>query len=120
MLGKYQNQITTLPNLNRFRYERIFRMYTTNYSQYYYNLLQKIDLPSSIDETKIYYMVVKQSEPWTMISYKAYETIELWWLICLVNKIDNPLITPKSGQVIKVLRPQFLTNIFSEIDNLLK
>jgi hypothetical protein len=120
MLGQYQNQIQNLPSLNRFRYERIFRLYTTENSQYFYNLLQKIDLPSKIDETKLYYLVVRQNEPWTLISYNAYQTIELWWLICLLNKIDNPLVAPKSGQVLTLLRPQYLTDIFNEIDNLLK
>ena len=26
-----------------------------------------------------------------LISYRLYDTEEYWWIICLVNKIENPL-----------------------------
>ena len=116
MVGLFQNQIKDLPTLNVYRYEKIFRMYKNNGLQYFYNIIQALNLPEDIDETKIYYTVVKQNEPWTMISFKAYKTIELWWLICLLNKINNPLKFPSTGTAIKLLRPQFLPDIFNEIE----
>ena len=90
MIGLFQNQIKDLPALNRYRYEKIFRMYKNNGIHYFYNVLQTLYLPDQIDETKVYYITVKQKEPWTMISFRAYKTIELWWLLCLLNKIYNP------------------------------
>ena len=38
--GEYQNNIDALPDLNIYRYERIFKLYKTKNSQYFYNLLQ--------------------------------------------------------------------------------
>lgn len=120
MLGQYQIQIPELPALSRFNYERIFRLYKTENNQYYYNLLQSITMPNEVDETKIYYMTVRQRQPWVMISFKAYQTIELWWLICLINKIDNPLTMPQSGTVLKILKPEFIPQVLKEIDESLK
>lgn len=116
MIGLFQNQITELPALNRFRYENIFRVYKNNGTQYFYNIIQALHLPDQIDSTKVYYTVVKENEPWTMISFKAYKTIELWWLICLLNKIDNPLKFPETGTTVRLLKPQYLSEVFNEIE----
>jgi len=119
-LGKYQNNIKALPNLNTNRYEKIFKLYTTADSQYFYNLIQSIYLPDQIDPRAIFYMTIKSSQPWTMVSFNAYKTIELWWLILLTNKVYNPFKIPKSGTVIKIIKPQFLPQILKEINDSLK
>jgi hypothetical protein len=116
MIGLFQNQIKELPALNRYRYEKIFRVYKDKGVHYFYNILQALHLPDQVDETKVYYITVKQKEPWTMISFRAYRTIELWWLLCLINKIYNPLLFPASGTTLKVLRPQYLPELFNEIE----
>jgi nucleoid-associated protein YgaU len=117
MDGQYQNAITSLPNLNTFRYERIFKMYSTDQNQYYYNLLQSIFLPDEIDDSKVFYLNVKQNLPWTMISFNAYGNIELWWLIMLTNKIYNPIKNPPVGSVLKLIKPEYIAEILKEISN---
>ena len=119
-LGKYQNSIQDLPKLNNQRYENIFKMYDLKTGQYYYNLLRSIHFPENIDNTQITYITVKQTLPWTAISFNVYKTIELWWLICLLNKIDNPIKAPAIGTVIKVLNPYAVKNVLNEIGNNLK
>ena len=54
---------------------------------------------------------------YTALSYKAYKTMQLWWLICLVNGTDNPtsFITP--GTVIKIVKPSRVSSIVSEINS---
>ena len=37
-----------------------------------------------------------------MISYKSYGTVEFWWIICLINEIDSPLVDLEAGQVLKI------------------
>jgi hypothetical protein len=115
ILGTYQNQIPELPPLDIYRYENIFRVYQTNQNQYYYSLLQSVYLPNNIDDTKIFYITVQANLPWTTISYNAYQTIELWWLICLVNKIYNPLVGPQVGTTLKAIKPAFIPAILNEI-----
>lgn len=117
MIGKFQNQITELNTLNNLRYENIFRMYSNEYNQYYYNLLRSINVPSEIDDEKLVYYTCKSKLPWTMISFNIYGNIELWWLICLVNKIDNPINVPDIGTVIKAISPSYVKQVLSEIAN---
>lgn len=119
-LGQFQNSIPVLPQLNSFRYERIFKMFTTDQKQYYYNLLQSIYLPNNIDDTTVYFMHVQENMPWTTVSFKAYGNIELWWLIMLVNKIYNPLQPAKAGTVLKIIKLEYVSSILQEISNALK
>ena len=37
-----------------------------------------------------------------LISYKCYGTSDFWWVIMLVNKIDNPLVDIVEGQVLTI------------------
>jgi hypothetical protein len=39
------------------------------------------------------------------ISYNAYGTPDFWWIICLINSIDNPLIDMQVGQILKIPNP---------------
>jgi len=119
MDGQYQNSVTMLPDLNVYRYERIFKLYQTVDNQYFYNLLQSVFLPDKLDERAIFYLTIKKSEPWTMVSFNAYQTIELWWLILLTNKIFNPFELPKTGTVIKLIKPEYLPGVLKEINSAL-
>jgi hypothetical protein len=116
MLGKYQSDISELPVIPKTRYENIFRLYSTGDAQYYYNLLQSIYIDGEIDPQKIFYMSVKESLPWSIISYNAYGTMDLWWLIAIVNKIYNPVDQPEVGSILKVIRPEYVESILTEIN----
>lgn len=120
MEGVYQNNVETLPSLRITRYENIFKLYTTEQSQYYYNLIQSVYTPEEISEEYIYYQTISQKMPWTMVSFNAYRTIDLWWLICLVNKIYNPVLTPRQGTLIKLIKKEYVSIVLNEIRNALK
>jgi len=119
-LGSYQSKIKDLPALSRQRYENIFKLYKNNRGQYYYNINKTVVFPENIDDTKISYITVKQKQAWTTISYHVYKTIELWWLICLLNKIENPLKHPEPGTVLKVLNYDAVNDVLIEIQNQIK
>jgi len=115
-LGSYQNEIANLPALNNYRYENIFNMYQNDNRQYFYNIVKKIVLPTkNLDPTQFIYFPIKQKMPWTMASFQVYSTIELWWLLCLLNNVTNPVIQPKSGTYIKVLLPSLVTPLINNI-----
>jgi len=120
MEGSFQNEIPALPKLATNRYENIFKLYQTDNKQYYYNILNTIQLPEDINPSVFYTIKVSQSMPWTMISFNEYETMDLWWLICIANKIDNPLSFPDAGSNLKIIRKEFLRYIFDEINLKLK
>jgi hypothetical protein len=115
--GQYQNNIYILPDLNIYRYEKIFKLYQTGNNQYFYNLIQSIFLPDQLDKRALFYVTVQKQQPWTTISYNAYKTIELWWLILLTNKIYNPFDYPATGTVLAVIQPQYIPDILKEINS---
>ena len=119
-LGEYQNNIKQLDRLTNLRYENIFKMYQLKTGQYFYNLQRAINFPDQLDSTQIGYVTVKQKQPWTTISYNIYGTTELWWVICLLNKIENPVLSPDIGTVLKILNPTYLKNILNEISTSLQ
>jgi hypothetical protein len=114
-LGQYQRAISELPVLNNFRYENIFKLYQNDLNQYYYNITKKIVLPNNLDPTQFLIYPVKQSMPWTMVSFNIYSTIELWWLLCVANNIQNPVLQPKTGTYIKALRPELIAPLINDI-----
>jgi hypothetical protein len=120
MEGSFQNNLKELPGLKNTRYENIFKLYQTKNSQYYYNLIQSIFLPDSINEEYLYYQQVTNKMPWTTVSYNAYKTIDLWWLICLTNKIYNPLDFPIQGTLLKIIKPDYVGSVLNEIRIALK
>jgi len=120
MNGVFQNNVTDLPSLKTTRYENIFKLYATDANQYYYNLIQSVYLPDNISEEYIYYQLVSQKMPWTIISYNAYKTIDLWWLICLTNKVYNPIKFPEQGKLIKLIKPESVNAVLNEIRSALK
>lgn len=55
------------------------------------------------------------NDNWTIISYKFYQTIELWWLIAKVNNIADPTVDPIVGTTIKILTSDVVNQILSVI-----
>lgn len=110
-----QNDISDLPLLSNFRYENFFNLYTDEDGQYYYNLLRSVNIiPPSSDEIHDFY-TARDKETWVLISWKYYKTIDLWWLICVYNQIQNPTIFPTNGQLLKLLKPQYVSMVIKEM-----
>lgn len=119
MDGQYQNSISNLPNLGPYRYENILKVYQNSDNQYFYNLIQSLFLPEKLDPRALFYTTIQQQQPWTTISYNAYKTIELWWLILLTNNLYNPFELPAAGSVIKLIKPQYIPGILKDINAVL-
>jgi LysM repeat protein len=112
-----QNKINDLPRLENENYENIFNVYLDENNRYFYNLLQTINLPTNLPKGYYDYYDVKNSDTWPLISYKAYQTPNLWWLIVAANNILNPVIQPEQGTKIKILKTSIARNILTEIYN---
>ena len=114
-LLKTQNEIPSLPGLSDFTYERIFNIYKTD-SQYAYNILRTIHIPSDLDKDLYFYVRVTGSASWPQLSFNHYNTIRLWWLICLTNGILNPVINPTPGTIVKLIKRDYLNLIIQQIN----
>ena len=111
--GKSQNDIPDLATLDFARYENIFKLYKDSNSIYFYNILNSIQVPDDIDKQYFYTVKINRKIPWTTISYEQYATIDLWWLICLINKIDNPIKFVEPGTELKILKRSYLPAILN-------
>jgi len=117
-IGDYQKNILSLPKLNEYQYENFMRMYLTEDNQYYYNLQSfSIYFLDELDTSAYYEIQLNKQMPWTSISYNEYRTIDLWWLIVLINKIYNPLEFPKAGTKLKILFPQYVRTVLTKLNN---
>lgn len=121
-LGFFRNDINdiALDTISDESYENIFRIYQTEdpdnqINFYYYNLLNSIYLPGNIPPAYYYTVTLKRATPWTVISYNEYKTINLWWLILLVNNIKNPVLFPEAGSVLKIVKQPFIKLILNDI-----
>jgi hypothetical protein len=97
-------------------YENIFNIYTDENGFYYFDLLKKIDFPSELDPDVYDYYMVKGDETYPNIAYKAYNNVTLWWIICAINNIDNPVAQPSSGTILKMLKPDFVKLVLGKLN----
>jgi len=116
-LEQYQNQIQELPSLEDVRYENIFKVAKTD-KFFFYNIIKKISIPEDIQSDIYYEIRINSNKPWTTLSNEIYGTQDLWWLICLVNSIHNPINNPTLGEVYKIIKPDYINPILVEIKKL--
>jgi hypothetical protein len=115
-----QNDISELPRLDRERYENIFNVYDINLGDedryFFYNILKKISLEDdNIDPNAFEYIRVDKKIPWTTISHDIYGTQHLWWLILAANKISNPIILPVVGDVLRIVKAEYVDVVVDQI-----
>ena len=121
MDGQYQNNIDELPTLEDYRYENIFKIYQKGDKNfYYYNILQKIEIPDDMSGGLLSSVKLDRNIPLTTLSYNLYGTTHLWWLILIVNKIQNACKDLPVGYDIKYVKKNFIKTVMSSITNQLQ
>ncbi len=50
------------------------------------------------------------------ISFRLYGTVRYWWVICLVNKIFNPLVDIEEGQVLEIPNIQDIYDFYQKFN----
>lgn len=117
--GQQQDEIPGLPLLARERYENIFNVYSLekdeNSLYYYYNILNKVVIPESIDNGIFDTVSLSKKLPWTTFSNELYQTIHLWWLLFLLNKPKN-IFVAEPGIEYKYIRPEYIETVLNNID----
>ena len=103
-LGKYQNGVDELKDLEVYRYENIF----------YYNILKKIKIPDDLNERLFDTVNYNDSLPWTTLSFRIYGTTYLWWTLMIFNKISDPF-SCESGKKIRFIKKEFLKPVLDSI-----
>lgn len=111
-----QNNIPDLPRLKGESFENIFNVFEdTETSLYYYNLLQTINFPPNLPDGYFTLYTVAIGDSWPFISYKVYENPNIWWVILIANKIQNPIDPLIPGTILKIPRQEVLRTILTQI-----
>ena len=111
-----QNSFTDLPNISMYKYENFFNIYTNENSFKFYNILKSINLfPSNNSDAEDVYST-KHNDTWNLISWDYYNTMDLWWLVCAYNQIDNPVNMPDAGTQLKLLKSSYVSTVVSELN----
>jgi hypothetical protein len=111
-----QNNISSLPALDATRYERLFDVYQDDGGRFFYNILKTVNFDQENMSPDIYSIhIVQSKETYNLISYKKYNTINLWWLICAFNGINNPTKLPTPGTQLKILNVELVNKILNNI-----
>jgi hypothetical protein len=59
---------------------------------------------------------IQEKDSWSTISFQFYDTIELWWLICKVNQITDPVAdSPVPGTEIKLLNKDIVGTVLQQL-----
>jgi nucleoid-associated protein YgaU len=98
----YQNAIPDLPNLSEEKYENIFSVVLDENNRYFYNLLQAVTLPDNLPSGFFNEYIIVPNDTLPYISYKVYKTINLWWVICIANNINDPTKPFEVGTKLKI------------------
>jgi hypothetical protein len=104
-------------NLSTYRFENFLNMYTDSNGFDFYNLLRNINVfPANNTQAEDSY-TISYNDTWALISYKYYNTMDLWWLVCIYNQINNPVVLPQPGTKIKLLKSNYVSTVISELLN---
>lgn len=120
--GIKQNNIKdkTIPLISKELYENIFNVNVINNesrdsTHYFYNTLNKVSLPANLDSSVYDKVNINYDTPWTSLSYNIYNTINLWWLLVLVNKPDY-IFMAKGGKEYTIIKPAAVDQILLQIN----
>ena len=122
-IGLYISDIPSYPDIETVSYENFFKMHIVNNEFAFFNLLKKINIltnTNDVDPTFFINYNVDVDIPWVVMSYKVYGTLNLWWLLCLVNNIQDATKNPTLGSQIKAIKPEFVGTIVNQINTQLR
>ena len=114
-MSKQNDLIDVQYTLSPQQYENVFNVYSDSDVGYFYNLLKTVNFPTDLDSSVYDIYTISPSDTWPLISWKVYNSIMLWWAICALNNIQNPLIMPPVGTEIKILKVRYLQSVLSNI-----
>jgi hypothetical protein len=55
---------------------------------------------------------------WETVSWKMYDDVVFWWIVCMSNNVVNPFEESDPGKNILVLSPTYVGQLIKEIRNI--
>lgn len=97
-------------------YERIFNVYVGESNEYFYNLIRTVNFPKELDPSVYTNYTTVLNDTWPGIAWQFYRNVKLWWVICAVNQIINPVLQPKVGTQLKILSINVLKTLLNNLE----
>jgi len=111
-----RSEIINLPKISLYSFENLLNVYTdmdTNYN--FYNLLRAINVVPTNSSLAEDQYITTFTDTWVSISYKHYNTMDLWWLVCAYNQISNAAKKPEPGTILKLLKSEYVGVVLAEL-----
>jgi nucleoid-associated protein YgaU len=107
-------------NNNKYDFSNYFNKAYDSDSDAFFNVINRsIFFKTPGDKTELADVykpyIVLSGDTWTLISYKMYNTVNLWWLICKFNTIQNPFNQPLPNTIVKIPDLGLVDSILSSL-----
>lgn len=102
--------------IDEYNFANLFNIVKNN-EKYYYNLVKTIHFINQDKISTVHYSTyqILETDTWTSLSFKFYNTYKLWWIICKFNDIKNPFEKLSAGTYIKIPTQKLVNNILGAI-----
>lgn len=114
------NDIPILPQISSIRYENLFNVYkffNNGKEFYYYNVTNKLAIPQLVDKNFLLSTTFDSKIPLPLASFKLYGTIDLWYIIYILNtNTGKPRFFVDAGEEIVYLRQEFISNLIGSLN----
>lgn len=110
-----QNRITDLPKLEAEKFENCFNVYQEADGKYFYNLIQNFIFPNNLPLSLFSAYTAAFGDTWPLVSFKNYQTTNLWWLILAANNIQDATKQPVNGETYKIPNTAVVQEVLSQI-----
>lgn len=86
-------------------------------SEYFLNLFRCYIINNQVQNNILYYLSheVSDSDWLDTISNTYYGTPTLWWIVALVNSMENPFEDLEPGTNLKILKSDYIYQVLREI-----
>tara|TARA_R110002096_G_C14594806_1_gene722266 strand:+ start:1512 stop:1880 length:369 start_codon:yes stop_codon:yes gene_type:complete len=115
--GKSRKNIADLEAISSELYENIFKVNIIENKDknfLFYNTLNKVIFPDNLSGDTYDELTVQVDTPWTTLSFNLYGTINLWWVVYLINK-PKYIFLAKSGSTVKYITPSAISLILNSM-----
>lgn len=95
------------------KFSEIFNLYKTKENKEFYLYNKSINFPEDKSLDIYDTMTMGSDTPWTLLSYKIYNTIDYWWVLTSINK--SSVFYAKEGDNIYFIKPVYIELLLQTI-----
>lgn len=116
--NKEYEDINSSKYLSRSSFLKLFPILNDN-GEHVYNIFRPyIPNKTIFTDRNFDYTILSNGEWWENIAYDYYNNENLWWVLCITNKIVNPFEEINETDIVYELKQNFLNILYSDIEKI--